>query len=332
VKRTRRLRLPRGPRDTLLWLGAAGVIALAAVSGFAIGSKRLSAERAVKASDLEIYQRAIDATASEKSSRAKIDRELVGFVDRTLGSDPEETDSALRARLNRIGEDTRLSDLRVSTGSPTRRQTPAKRTLPKPKDLRELDDFWELPATVTGEGTIEQALSLVHRIDIEPWMKRLDAVRLDQLKDGERIKVTVKLTTLWLPTRKGKGDLKPSDSDLATFERLRALVTANPFRVPQLVKPAPPAAVATAPAPPPPTGFPYEQWKLTAVVAGPLGPEAWLRNAANGEHRELAPGQQLGDAVFVGYERDVAEFKEGESRFRVQVGGAMSERAAVPAT
>ena len=70
--------------------------------------------------------------------------------------------------------------------------------------------------------------------------------------------------------------------------------------------------------------------KARPVVSGPLGPEAWLKNTVSGEHRELAPGQQLGDVVFVSYDRDLAEFKQGEVRFRVQVGSAMTDRAAVP--
>ena len=329
MKRTRRLRLPRGPRDTLIWLGVAGVLALALIAGFMVGGKRFTVERANNERDLETYRNAISSTAKAKSSRSKIDQEIKGIVDRTLGSDHQETDSALRSRLNRIGEDTRLMDLRVSTGTATKRQTPAKRTLAKAKDQREYDDFFELSATVTGDGTIEQALQLVHRIDVEPWIKRMDLVRLDQLKGGEKIKVTVKLTTLWLPDRKGKIELKPSDTDLASFERLRPIVTANPFRVPQPVTTAQ-SVVAVAPPPVVPTGFPYEQWRLTAVVSGPLGPEAWVKNTVSGEHRELAPGQQLGDVVFVSYERDLAEFKQGEVRFRVQVGSAMTDRAAVP--
>ncbi|MFO0827954.1 MAG: hypothetical protein U0572_07355 [Phycisphaerales bacterium] len=327
MKRTRRIRLPRGPRDSLIWLGGAGLLAGSLLGGFMVGAKRLSSERAQAEEELRTYQRAIEETAKEASARTKLDREIAAVVDRTLGSDQELADSALRSRLNRIGEEIRLMDLRVSTGTATKRATPAKRTLPKPKDPRDLDDFVELPATVSGEGTIEQALQLVHRIDVEPWIKRIDSVRLEELKQGERIKVTVRLTTLFLPDRKGRGDLKPTEGALASFERLRPIVNANPFRVPQPAKPATPVAAAQPTPPAAPSGFPYEQWRLTGVVTGPLGAEAWLKNSATGEQRQLAPGQQIGDVVFVGCDRDLAEFRQGENRFRVQVGGAMNERA-----
>ena len=134
---------------------------------------------------------------------------------------------------------------------------------------------------------------------------------------------------LFIPNKKGKGDLKPIETDLAAFDRYRPIVAANPFRLP---KPAPPpTAVATqAPVqpapPPPPPGFPYEQWHVTGLVSGPLGIEAWLRNATTGESKQLAPGQQVGELVFVGSDGDVAEFARGTDRFKVQVGGDLVRR------
>lgn len=190
-------------------------------------------------------------------------------------------------------------------------------------------DFVELQATVSCEGSLEQVLKLVHRIDVEPWIKRMDLVpQIEALKEGERIKATVRLSTLFVPNKKSKSELKASEVDVASFEHYRGIVAANPFRVPQPA--APPTAVATQPgpppAPPPPPGFPYEQWHITGLVSGPLGIEAWLRNAATGETKQLSPGQQLGDVVFVGSDGDVAEFSLGAARFKVQVGGDLARR------
>lgn len=318
--------LLRKPRQALLLVGAAGGLAVVAAGGFAIGAKSFSSARAGAKAKLAADLGRIEQIEKARAASPTLKREFDGIVERTLGPDLTTTDSVLRSRLNRIGEEIRLADLRVSTGTVTKRVTPAKRALAKPKDPRELDDFVELPATVTGSGTLEQALALVHRIDVEPWIKRIDGVSLDEEREGQRIKVVVRLTTIYVPDRKGNPDLRPNEAELASFERMRAVIDANPFQLPS-PKRDEPAPVATAqPQPPPPAGFAYDQWRVTALVTGPLGPEAWLRNATTGEQRQLMPGQSIGDASFVGFVGDIAEFRVGDARFRIQVGGALSDR------
>ncbi|MBL9147974.1 MAG: hypothetical protein JNM94_04700 [Phycisphaerae bacterium] len=328
MKRTRRFRLPQGPRGTLLLVGTAVGVGIASLAGFAVGAKWFTEERATTRKTLLSAENAIKQINGLQPTREKLERDLKSVVNRTFGPDQAATDSALRSRLNRIGEEIRLSDLRVATGTPTMRTSPAKRLLPKVKDQRYYDDFVEVPATITGSGTLEQALRLVHRIEVEPWLKRIDSVGLEEEKDGERIKVTVKLTTIFLPDQKGTADLRPSDADLERFERLRPIVLANPFRVPTPPKPQP-TAVAADPAPPPPpapAGFPYDQWLVTSLVSGPLGPEAWLRNATTGETRVVTPGQAIGEAIFVDFDVDIAQFRQGDASFRVQIGRPLTDR------
>jgi hypothetical protein len=327
VKRTRRFRLPQGPRGTLLLVGATTGVCVAAIIGFAFGARWFTDDRAAARRKLLTAENAITQIGGLAPTREKLARDLKAVVNRTFGPDQAATDSALRSRLNRIGEEIRLSDLRVATGTPTMRVSPAKRLLPKVRDQRYYDDFVEVPATITGSGTLEQALRLVHRVEVEPWLKRIDSVALEEEKEGERIKVTVKLTTIFLPGQKGTADLRPSDAELERFERLRPIVQANPFRIPTPPKQQP-TEVAAAPAPPPaaPAGFPYDQWHVTSLVSGPLGPEAWLRNAATGETRVVTPGQAIGDAIFVDFEIDIAQFRQGDASFRVQIGRPLTDR------
>ncbi len=332
------IRVPRGPRDAVAWTVGAAAIAATMGIGYLIGAGSLSAERAALEADREKATAALVGMIEESAKRPLQERQIQGFVDRTLGSDLDSTDSALRSRLNRIGEELRLVDLSVKTDRATVRASPAKSEFQargSQKAMRDEPDFVELPATMSGEGTIDQVLRLVHRIHAEPWIKRLDGVRLEQAKAGERVRMTLRLTTLFLPGKRSKSDPRPSDADRVAieqnFERFRSLVAANPFRVPVPEKPAAPTATAQAPPPAVPVqlGFPYDQWLLTGLVDGPTGVEAWVRNPATGERRELQVGQVIGEIAFAGAIGDVAEFTLGQERFGVQVGAALNARGPI---
>jgi hypothetical protein len=333
------LRLPRGPRDAIAWTVGAAAIAATMGLGHLIGAGSLSAERAAIETERQKATNALVGMIEESAKRPLQERAMQSFVDRTLGSDLDSTDSALRSRLNRIGEELRLVDLSVKTDRATVRASPAKSEFQprgSQKAMRDEPDFVELPATMSGEGTVDQVLRLVHRIHAEPWIKRLDGVRLEQAKAGERVRMTLRLTTLFLPGKRAKSDPRPSDADRVaieqSFERFRSLVAANPFRVPAPEKPAPPPTeVAQAPPPTPPVqlGFPYDQWQLTGLVDGPAGVEAWVRNPATGERRELQVGQVIGEIAFAGAQGDIAEFTLGQERFGVQVGSALNARGAI---
>lgn len=332
MKRARRplsASLPQGRRG---WL-VAGVVTAAIVAtlagGYIVGAGSLSKRRAELEAARDTYRNALLQFRRERTERPELDAALQAYVDRTLGFDLASTDSALRGRLNRIGEELGLTDFRVATGTSTARGTPAKsefRRTGAERELRDEIDFVELQATVSTEGSVEQTLRLLHRIEVEPWIKRIESVRLEERRDGERLRATIRLTTLFMPGKRGSSELRVADSELAAFAAYRPIVLANPFRMPRPPEP-PPAAVAEKPAPKPrpEPGFPYHQWRLTGVVSGPTGVEAWFRNAATGESRQLAIGDRLGDVEFVGFDGDLADLRRGEQAFRIQVGVAVGD-------
>jgi len=329
------------PRGVAATLGAVIASVGLAIGGFLSGSGRLSEERAKAARDEATYRAALLEIRDQRSRRGPLDAGLRSFVDRTLGGTAETCDAQLRSRLNRLGEEVGLRGLSVTTGSTTVRTSPAKAEFGRAgrdRGLREETDFVELDATLGGEGSLEQVLRLVHRIEVEPWIKRIDSIRLDGLREGERIKLSLRLTTLFLPGLDRAVELKVADSDLEGFARYRGFVDANPFRVP-----APPPAAAQVPKPPavpaegataggpasapePPTGFPFDQWLLTGLVSGPTGQEAWLRHVSDPQSAILVPGQSIGGLTFLGFTADVAEFAAGETRFRVQIGSSLGNR------
>lgn len=330
------------PRAAALAVGATLAVVALGVGGYLSGSGRFSADRAKAERDEATYRAALVEIRDERTRRGKLDAQLQSFVDRTLGGTAETCDAQLRSRLNRLGEEVGLRDLRVTTGSAASRTSPAKAEFgrsSRDRALRDEVDFIELDATIGGEGSLEQVLRLVHRIEVEPWIKRIDAVKLDSVGEGERVKLSIKLTTLFLPGLDRKVELRVADSELAGFARLASLVDGNPFRVPKPPKTTavaavdppstpPPVAPVTDPeaTPAPATGFPYDQWLLTGLVSGPTGQEAWLRNSSDNRSAILQPGESMGGITFLGFSADIADFVAGESRFRVQVGSSLGSR------
>ena len=205
---------------------------------------------------VDIEQRRVKHIATVERYRAGVDDSLrirtalQAYADRTLGDNLEAVDHELRTRLNRIGEEVGLSKLSVGTGRVRRMESPARNLPPfRPhRELREELDFVEVEASVSGVGSLEAAMRLVHRIEAEPWMKRVVQVRLQPRDNGERFVVTIRLVTLYLP---GRTPARPLETvaDLGGFERYQLLVRRNPFRlaVEPLTTPRQPAA-------PPPAG------------------------------------------------------------------------------
>src|SRR5262245_10099826 len=132
----------------------------------------------------------LDQIASAKGqisryNQARLDRpklmtDLKSIAEQTLGSDFETVDHRLRSRLNRLAEHAGIQDKSVGTQSPVRRQSPAKSMFKgnAQKKLRDELDFIELPGSITCQGTYDQALRLIASIEEEPWIKRIDQVKI----------------------------------------------------------------------------------------------------------------------------------------------------------
>lgn len=311
--------------------------ALAAASAFWIGQQwgagRLDGRSNEIAKKIATYENAIATGRKQKRERPKIEADLDGILVRTLGSDLESTDSALRARLNRLGEEAGLSSsLVVSTQPPSTRGTPAKSEFGRTgaqRQLRDEPDFVELPANVSVQGPLEPLLRLAHRIEAEPWIKRIDAFRLDRAGADDRMKLDLRLTTLFVPGRLAPEDAELVGSEAPPFDRYALLVASNPFASPPAPEPRRPRERRreAPPAPPPgPPPFPYGEWILTGIVEGPIGREAWLRHRSSGETLSLTTQGRVGEAELQRIEGDRAEFALAGESFAVLVGGTLVDR------
>ena len=335
------------------WFGltiAVGVI-VAVAAGYLIGERRFSDERVQALEKIETYRQVLTDASAKSKAKPDLEKRLQGLADHMLGANLETVDSEVRRRLNRACEELGLNDFSVTTGTSLERGTPAKKEFrqPEARALRDEADYREVQATVIASGPADRMYRLLYRIDAEPWMKRIEAIRLNPNNDGTSIRMTVRLTTPFMPGRSPSKPLALDPNQLQLADRYSALFGSNPFRIPP--PPAPPPTVVatnppatnknggataapTTPTPPPPVpvppgGFPYGEWQITGIVEGPSGAEAWLRHVPSGATLALLPGTPVGELVFRGVEYDFAVFDSPSGPCRIQVGTNLTQRGAV---
>lgn len=331
----------------------AGVLAAIAI-GYLMGERRFSNERVETLKEIDTYVSFLSDASSKVKARPELDKKLQSMANLMLGPSLETVDSEVRRRLNRACEELGLNDFSVTTGTSVGRQTPAKKEFrtPEARKLRDEIDFMEVQATVMASGPVEKIYRLLFRIDAEPWIKRIESLRFNPTGDGQFVRMTVKLTTPFMPGTSSKTTLTLDPARLQQADRYAALFASNPFRIPA-PPPTPPAAIAAnvnpavtptpagesrQPAPPPPPvptppgGFPYGEWQITGIVEGPSGPEAWLRHVPTGTNLALLPGTPVGELVFRRVEYDFAVFDSPAGACRIQVGTNLTQRSAVVGT
>ena len=331
-------------------LAFAGAALVAGTLGWLVHSGRVTSlsgfDRAAVDADIERSTDFLRSVRAEREKRGELDKRLAAAVNRTLGERTDAVDTALRARLNRIAEETGVRDLMVATNAAVERKSPARQEMVRlglTRAQRDEPDFVELRATLAGEGAADQVLRLVHRIAVDPMLKRVEALRLDPVKDGSRVRVTIRLSTAFVPGREPTAlPGAPSAEAIASFSKYAGLAARNPFRGPAptagaaqvaAASPAPAAAgeatAAPAAAAPADVGvgpFPYGQWLLTGVVDGPAGTEAYFRNAATGEARVLRVNESIAEFAFVGLDADAARIAAGGATYKVRVGDSLEAR------
>jgi hypothetical protein len=293
----------------LLVLGA-----LAVAVGLPLQSAYLKPRRALVLGNASL-QADIDKYRSGEADHRGVLASLRGYADRTLGGDLESVDHELRTRLNRIGEELGLQGLSVGTGRVRPFDSPGRAKFVD-KSLRDETDFVEVEGWISGEAGLDAALQVLHRVESEPWIKRIQEVRFQPRDNGARFALTLRLATLFLP---GRGpSAPPPRAKPVGFEPYQALAARNPFRLPDANVPPP------APPPAPSPMAELSRWVLTGVANGPVSAEVWLLNSDSKESRRLSVGEHIEQLVLVGAAGEVADFELSGVRVRVSVGSALS--------
>ena len=321
----------RFPRRYLLPSIITGTVLLAALLGWASGSGRLGESREDLNRKIATYVNVLTTVRDERTQRPELDERIAGVVDRTLGNELEHVDAELRRRIAEMCDRSGLREVAVSTLAASMVGTPARREFKRTAServYRDEPDFTRLGAVANGVGSLEEAVRFLHELDAAPWAKRIESVRLDPIKNGQRIRVTVRVSTIFVPGSAPDPERSPEVEQQRGIERYAGLIARNPFVVPRPPRQKP----ASEPPPrPTPRKDPLAQWLLTGLVDGVPGAEAWCRHLGDGRSATLVPEVAIdlpggGNVVLVGIDGDVATIRSGEETWRVLVGSTLDRR------
>jgi hypothetical protein len=271
---------------------------------------------------------------------------------RTLAAEPDVAVARLRDGLSRVGETAGMVNIAVTHGRPigvTNPLTQARGVNSKLKSaLRKEKDFEVLRASLVGRGSLDQVLTCLSLAQSQAWIHRVEGFELKPAAGGKsegRYDLRVDVVTLLAPAMLARGkDGKRVEPEvtLATARSgleatWRAIVEKNPFRRPpdqatesaiassNPVEVVPPSASTQTP--PDVQAFaPYEDWRLTGVVVGSRGPEAFFMNVRTQERVTLLKGAKLLDVSFVDGSGERAIVELGGERFGLLNGQALSAR------
>jgi len=306
------------------------VIGLVVGIGYGAVSSLYLAPRTERVERIEALEDDLDRCRSLLDRRRSNEQRLDEFVSRTLGPDVETVDHRLRTRLNRLLEECGIREIVVGTGRAKSMGTPASRAYggrsSLVRELKQEVDFVVVTASVNGEGSLEQVLTVIDRIGVEPWISRIDAIGFDPKDNGTVIGFSIQLSTLYVPGEEAAEPPSPP-YDPARRARFASLVATNPFRLPPAERPpAPVEPPAPEPTPAPPA-FPYGQWVVTGIAS--VGPEVevWMHRRGTDERTVLRVEGMLGEATLLRVEGDSVVFGHGDRRWRARLGEALEEDA-----
>ncbi|MBC02884.1 MAG: hypothetical protein CMJ34_06235 [Phycisphaerae bacterium] len=306
-------------------------VSIATLLGWASGSGRLGEGREDLERRIATYVNVLTTVREERLSRPALDERIKAVVDGTLGTDLEYVDAELRRRIAALCEGAGLRDVTISTLGAGLVGTPARREFKRvasERAYRDEPDFARVGATAGGVGSLADAVRFLHDLDVAPWVKRIESVRLDPIKDGRLIRISIRVSTIFVPGLPPDPENAPATDRRRGLERYAVLIDRNPFVVPEPPKARPAAKPRPKPAP---RKDPLTQWMLTGLVEGGPGVEAWCRHLGDGRSATLLPGVVTdlpggGTVVLVEIDGDVATIRSGEETWRVLVGSTLDRR------
>jgi hypothetical protein len=283
------------------------------------------------------------------SDKGRIARQLKKAGETTLGKDEEQVTATLRKALNEVVSHYKLADASVTSARPMALKNPASQKGlaelrdRKWKEAKAAPDFYVVPATINGKGTLDQAVRVLATLESQAWVHKIDSFSIRPMgSNRERVELTVSLGTVYLAdaaasaARGGEG-VNWSPVSEAQYASWQPLVAKNVFREPAApvtvaAAPAPAPVVAAAPPPPPSPPPPpaYDQWRVSGVTHGSKGPELMVVNLQSNQWLTLLTGGLVLDARFVGAAGETARISIGDKEFEVKTGQVLSERTPLP--
>jgi len=299
-----------------------------------------SGERSLLDAQVARYAGGLEAREVEMLDATALKKEFDRLCAVSLGSTEEEANALMRRALNEMAAFVGLRQGKVSTATAKSVPNPAAKA--KLREFgtradRERPDFYSISATLTGEGSLEQAVRTVALLDAQDWICRIDGFGMRAFgKEKEGIDLSVSVTAMFFPGRKATLGAESGGRiwvpiEEARLDPWRTIVSKNIFKEPPPPLPPPAAPVQPTPIaevvpPSPPSAPSLGDWRVSAVVQGRTGPELWLTNEKTSETRMLSAGAQLLDAVFITGSGERARIRVGDSVFEVQLGSTLAQR------
>jgi len=323
-----------------------GVLLALAAAGVGMWEYRgYARERDALVTRIALYKQDIDKRERELEGSARVKRTLRKFADASLGVDEATVSASLRTALNEIVAHYGLIEPTVTSNKATAVRNPAVEVHPteladrKRKDLR-APDFYTIAATVSGKGTLEQAVRTLATLELQPWVHRIDGFNLKPIgKEHDRVELTVMLTTAFLPEKELRSRTVGPEPhawrpvEEWEFAAWRGIVAKNIFkeppRAPQVAG-RDPGSEPGAPTPPaPPSAASYSDWVVSGIARGRDGVELMLVNEKTKEWKTISVGGRVMDAKFIDGSGEVAKIQIGQEMFEVRSGQRLSERKPV---
>lgn len=325
---------------TLSTLKIAGAVSAVAIGGWLSYRAVYASPRDELNGQLETTRAAVRSLEERLADRESIARRLKEFGSSTLGKKEDQVVDRFRNGLSRIAETSGLSDIQINSGSPKTLANPvsglSKLQSVLRRSLKKTPDFAAINGTLEAVGSWPQVLRAVALLQSQPWIHRVEGFTIESVgKDRERFKFRVEVATAFAPDLVGTKDADPVQASIPVEvdQMMRTIASRNPFK-----GPAPAAAVVavnTNPIPPPqpvpaPPPLPlYNDWRLTSVVSGRNGVEAWLVNMKTNEGQTLRTGGKLLDVEFVEGQGERAVFLIGGEKFELYNGETFASRRPV---
>lgn len=282
-------------------------------------------------------RQANDRAEAGLDERFVVRRRLKQLTAPLLGGTPSVVEHELRTSLGLVAKAQGLTDVSINTGKPAVPANPYTKTRrgtnrALSRLLRDQRDFAVIGGSLSARGTLEQVLGLIAALDAQPWVGRIDSLRIQPADDARKqFELRLGLASLYVPdlASDSSGGLPIEPTGEPSMGRWAPIAAKHVFRYdpPPPVKPEPVVVQAAPdPPPPPPPPPPYHEWTVTGVVESPQGVEVWLVNGRTSQRRALTPGAGVLGATLVSASGESAVFAINDERFSVHTGQTLANR------
>lgn len=309
---------------------AVGVLGICAV-GYAAYERLYAVERRELSAGISAEEETIATRNEQLGERAELARRKNDLVETTLGGNLEAVDSAFRRMLNDIALESGLAEraVEVATRSPRGTRNPAAKLVASGfrKLLESEADFFIVPGSLEGVGTLDQVLTTLATVAHQPWVHRVDSFSIKPRRDSEMFDLRLGIATGFLPDEKPRQAPAIVPLPAGAEASWREIVEKDVFHEPAPETPEQPPTKPEVKEPPPePPPPPYGDWRQVGVWESSSGVWLVMTNSKTGQSKTLYPGESILDARFVEGAGERAVFELGGKRFELFNGRTLAER------